>query len=104
MIPWVTVAHNLWERPTDRRQADLGLVYLYNTVTPVTRFGVTTSGYVVLVVVTFRLAWLLIPQHYFADETVRRATFGYRHDIRARRQQRDGGDPYQDRTNDRRRT
>ncbi|MGH3096673.1 MAG: hypothetical protein ACRDMV_11830, partial [Streptosporangiales bacterium] len=138
MISWVIVAHNLWERPTARHKTDMTLVRLYNTVTVVTLFTVTVVGYIVLFAVIFGLAWLFIPQHYFAeelgsayataggylhltwllaslamlaaalgqglddDETVRRATFGYRQNIRARQQQREDSDPYQGRTDDQR--
>ena len=122
MVAWIIVAHQLWERPSEREARHW--VALYNGVSVLTISVAVLFAYAVLFALVFAAAWVFVPGAYFQtilrhpvsiseyltlswlatslatvagalgasledEETVRRASYGYR---QRRRQEDDNND------------
>ena len=59
MVAWIIVAHNLWERPSDREQRKWAA--LYNGVTVLTVTSAVLAAYAILFALIFLAAWVFVP-------------------------------------------
>ena len=63
MVAWVILAHNLWERPSDREQRKWAA--LYNGVSVLSISAAVFLAYAILFVLLFVAAWVFVPGNYF---------------------------------------
>jgi hypothetical protein len=63
MVAWIIVAHNLWERPSDREQRKWAA--LYNGVSVLSISAAVFLAYAILFVLLFVAAWVFVPGNYF---------------------------------------
>jgi hypothetical protein len=74
MVAWIIVAHNLWERPSDREQRKWAA--LYNGVSVLTVSAAVLLAYAILFALIFLAAWLFVPGAYFQSALKHPVGFG----------------------------
>ena len=74
MVAWLIVAHNLWERPSDREQRKWAA--LYNGVSVLTVSAAVLLAYAILFALIFLAAWVFVPGAYFQSTLKHPVGFG----------------------------
>lgn len=77
MLVWITIAHQLWERPYPSNcKREKGLHHLYNSATLLTLFVSIIAYYAVLYVIFFMTSIILIPPDFYTKAVQLNETAG----------------------------